>query len=48
MVRASLTNREMRGMRGMWFDFAHQPGNEGDEGAGEAGGEELITNAHLP
>jgi len=20
------------GMRGMWFDFAHQPGDEGDEG----------------
>ncbi|HEY9802041.1 MAG TPA: hypothetical protein V6D25_16895 [Leptolyngbyaceae cyanobacterium] len=21
----------MRGMRGMWFDYAHQPGDEGDK-----------------
>jgi hypothetical protein len=26
---------EMREMREMTLDFAHQPGDEGDEGAGE-------------
>jgi hypothetical protein len=28
-------------MRRMWFDFAHQPGDEGDEG-------ERITNTPMP